>query len=64
MTSRSSHLLVSGVKCANGVPVNLDSLSSQVAYVQQEDLFVGTLTVKEHLIFQVLIHLFSENGVL
>ena len=31
------------------------SLSAISSYVQQEDLFVGTLTVKEHLVFQVVI---------
>jgi ABC-type multidrug transport system ATPase subunit len=29
------------------------SLAAISGYVQQDDLFVGTLTVKEHLIFQV-----------
>lgn len=40
----------------NGTLVNtLDDISSVSAYVQQDDLFVGHLTVKEHLIFQVII---------
>ncbi|KAF2888856.1 hypothetical protein ILUMI_17317, partial [Ignelater luminosus] len=61
LTSRSSsRLLVTGVRCANGVPVNLNSLSSKMAYVQQEDLFIGTLTVKEHLIFQALVRMDSH----
>ena len=37
---------------ANGVPVSTDTLTAVSAYVQQDDLFIGTLTVKEHLIFQ------------
>ncbi|KAF2898581.1 hypothetical protein ILUMI_07595 [Ignelater luminosus] len=58
LTSRSSsRLLVTGMRCANGVHVNLNSLTSQMAYVQQEDLYVGTLTVKEHLIFQALVRM-------
>lgn len=31
-----------------------DALASISGYVQQDDLFIGTLTVKEHLRFQVL----------
>ena len=34
-------------------PNNLTAVS---AYVQQDDLFIGTLTVKEHLTFQVVRH--------
>ena len=37
--------------------VNARSIKHKIknisAYVQQEDLFIGTLTVKEHLTFQV-----------
>lgn len=32
-----------------------NKIKSISAYVQQEDLFIGTLTVKEHLTFQVCI---------
>jgi ABC-type multidrug transport system ATPase subunit len=42
-----------GVKAINGVPINGTSLTAVSAYVQQHDLFIGTLTVREHLIFQV-----------
>ena len=42
----------SGKMYANGVPVSTDTLTAVSAYVQQDDLFIGTLTVKEHLIFQ------------
>ena len=38
----------------NGVLVaSSDTISSVSGYVQQDDLFVGYLTVREHLIFQV-----------
>ncbi|XP_031332546.1 protein white-like [Photinus pyralis] len=58
LTSRSSaRLQVTGLLCANGVPVSSDELISKQAYVQQEDLFIGTLTVKEHLIFQALLRM-------
>lgn len=32
-------------------------LTSLSAYVQQEDLFIPTLTVREHLIFQALVRM-------
>lgn len=43
----------SGIRSINGVPVNSKLLTAVSAYVQQHDLFIGTLTVREHLIFQV-----------
>ena len=46
-------LQVEGVRLANGIPVNPNTLTSVSAYVQQDDLFIGTLTVREHLNFQV-----------
>ena len=36
------------------------SLTSVSAYVQQDDLFIGTLTVKEHLIFQALVRMDAD----
>ena len=46
-------LKVTGRRCINGIPVNTDSLASISAYVQQDELFINTLTVREHLKFQV-----------
>ncbi|KAB0792488.1 hypothetical protein PPYR_04282 [Photinus pyralis] len=58
LTGRSSpRLVVSGMQCANGVRITSNVLTSMLAYVQQEDLFIGTLTVKEHLIFQALVRM-------
>ena len=37
----------------NGKKVTSDRLSKSSAYVQQEDLFIGTFTVREQLMFQV-----------
>jgi len=48
-------LRVSGERAINGVPVTPDMLTSVSAYVQQEDLSIGTLTAREHLIFQALV---------
>ncbi|CAG7696963.1 unnamed protein product [Allacma fusca] len=54
LTFRNTRKLnISGDIFVNGVPVkNSEMLSSISAYVQQDDLFIGTLTVREHLIFQ------------
>jgi len=45
---------VSGRRAVNGVSVTCNTMASLAAYVQQDDLFIGTLTVREHLVFQVL----------
>lgn len=50
----TKNVVVSGTRCVNGTPVNSKSLTSVSGYVQQDDLFIPTLTVKEHLIFQVI----------
>lgn len=47
-----SQLDVRGTVEVNDRPVGID-ITSMSAYIQQEDIFVGTLTVREHLIFQV-----------
>ena len=47
-------LKISGEVCVNGRLIrSLSDISGISAYVQQDDLFVGHLRVKEHLIFQV-----------
>ena len=46
-------LKISGQRHINGAQVNTDSLARISGYVQQDDLFIGTLTVSEHLRFQV-----------
>jgi len=45
---------VSGRRAVNGVSVTCSTVAGMAAYVQQDDLFIGTLTVREHLVFQVL----------
>ncbi len=57
------NLKVNGDVKINGQPVkSVASLSSLSGYVQQEDIFIGTLTVKEQLKFQVIgIPCFSSN---
>ena len=49
----TANLKISGQRSINGVPVDKDALARVSAYVQQDDLFIGTLTVMEHLRFQV-----------
>lgn len=46
-------LNVSGLVCINGSQVTQSQLAAESAYVQQDDMFIGYLTVKEQLLFQV-----------
>ncbi|CAL7940895.1 unnamed protein product [Xylocopa violacea] len=58
LTFRSGRgVTVSGVMAANGRRLSSTTLTSRTAYVQQDDLFVGTLTVREHLIFQAMVRM-------
>ena len=49
--------VVSGSRYANGIQVNPNTLTSVSAYIQQDDLFFGSLTVKEHLTFQACVRM-------
>ncbi|CAL4079531.1 unnamed protein product, partial [Meganyctiphanes norvegica] len=53
----SARLRVTGDLYANGKPVDPDTLTSRSAYVQQDDLFIGTLTVREQLVFQAMLRM-------
>lgn len=58
LTFRSGRgVTVSGTMAANGHRVAASVLTSRMAYVQQDDLFVGTLTVQEHLLFQAMVRM-------
>lgn len=48
---------------ANGVEIG-HSISKISAYVQQDDLFMGELTVKEHLTFTVSIVKYKDSNFL
>ncbi|KAK0174891.1 hypothetical protein PV327_010606 [Microctonus hyperodae] len=50
-------MTVTGTMAANGRHITPSILTSRTAYVQQDDLFVGTLTVKEHLLFQAMVRM-------
>ncbi|CAL1681361.1 unnamed protein product [Lasius platythorax] len=47
----------SGLMAANGRRISPGVLTSRMAYVQQDDLFIGTLTVTEHLMFQATVRM-------
>lgn len=65
LTFRSDrNVTETGVRSINGVPINGKLLTAVSAYVQQHDLFIGTLTVREHLIFQVRIRIVHKWRVL
>ena len=53
-------LNISGTRMANGEVVSPGSLTSVSAYVQQEDLFIPSLTVREHLTFQSRVRMDRE----
>lgn len=48
---------MSGARYANGVTVTPNSLTAVSGYVQQDDLFIGTLSVRETLEFQALVRM-------
>ncbi len=48
---------MSGSRYANGVVVTPNSLTAVSGYVQQDDLFIGTLNVRETLEFQALVRM-------
>ena len=55
--THGDRLTVSGSRLVNGEEVSPASLTSVSAYVQQEDLFIPSLTVREHLVFQAKLRL-------
>jgi ATP-binding cassette, subfamily G (WHITE), eye pigment precursor transporter len=64
LTFRTGKLKVSGQRNINGCAIDTDSLARMSAYIQQDDLFIETLTVQEQLRFQVNEYLpFLRNNV-
>jgi ABC-type multidrug transport system ATPase subunit len=49
----NGQLDVKGEVTINGVRANPNKMSMLSAYIQQDELFFGTLTVQEHLEFHV-----------
>ena len=55
------NLKVEGQIKINGRMISsIEDISSVSGYVQQEDLFTGYLTVKEHLLFQAMLRMDSN----
>ena len=44
----------------NGCDVDATRMAMVSRYIQQEDLFFGTMTVKEHLIFHAMLRMDSH----
>lgn len=59
--STKSPLTVYGRIMLNGCDVDATRMAMISRYIQQDDLFFGTLTVKEHLTFHVS-HLINNFG--
>lgn len=58
LTARNlSNFRVDGCVKINGQIADVATITSMSAYVQQQDLFIPTLTVREHLIFQALVRM-------
>ena len=51
--NRENLEIIGDVKVNGQVIRSPNALAAVSGYVQQDDLFIGTLTVKEHLTFQV-----------
>lgn len=47
---------VTGTVAVNGQPTGID-INALSAYIQQEDLFIGSMTVREHLTFQAALRM-------
>ncbi|OTF78389.1 ABC transporter sub-family G-like protein [Euroglyphus maynei] len=52
-----SNFHVDGVIRINDRLADIDMITSMSAYVQQEDMFLPTLTVREHLVFQAMVRI-------
>lgn len=48
---------VNGVVKINGKQADVQTITEMTAYVQQEDLFIPIMTVREHLIFQAMLRM-------
>lgn len=55
--SIKNNLIVEGRIMLNGCEADPVKMSMVSCYIQQDDLFFGTLTVKEHLIFQAMLRM-------
>lgn len=59
--NQTKNLVVQGDVRVNGVEIGKD-IRNMSAYLQQNDLFIGTLTVREHLTFRALLRMDKRLG--
>lgn len=55
-------LIIQGDIRINGVVVDKTKIANISAYVQQDDLFIGSLTVREHLTFRVHVYIKRQQS--
>lgn len=55
------HIASTACRAINGRQVRAEELRSRCAYVQQEDLFIGSLTAREHLVFQAMLRMAGDG---
>lgn len=64
LTARNLSMFdVNGVVKINGKQADVQTITDLTAYVQQEDLFIPTMTVREHLVFQAMIRMNSNMSI-
>uniref|UniRef100_A0A034VCM1 Protein white n=2 Tax=Bactrocera dorsalis TaxID=27457 RepID=A0A034VCM1_BACDO len=56
-SSKGVQISPSTVRLLNGHPIDAKEMQARCAYVQQDDLFIGSLTAREHLIFQAMVRM-------
>ncbi|XP_062574765.1 protein white-like [Saccostrea cucullata] len=62
LTFRNVHSLsIEGKIKINNRIVNREDMNNMSAYLQQEDLFLGTMTVREHLIFRACLQMDADS---
>ena len=58
LTARNlANFKVDGCVKINGQIADINTITTMSAYVQQIDLFIATLTVREHLVFQAMVRM-------
>jgi len=60
LSRNTENLQITGRWTANGVDATPSIMTGLSGYVQQDDLFIGSLTVKETLIFQAMVRMDSS----
>lgn len=56
-SSKGVQISPSTARLLNGHPIDAKEMQARCAYVQQDDLFIGSLTAREHLIFQAMVRM-------